>query len=228
VLGSDLKQATAHYIQFGFYEGRATSGFDSVAYLLSNSDLAGRTASQALDHWLAAGADEGRDGDGAFGLEQASHALNGSSTLGSLETSGDRDWFELRATAGQRITIDLAASGANVGAGSLANGSLGIFNAVGQRIAFDDDSGPGLDARVTFSATATGVYYVVVGSEVGSVGAYRVLTAMAAELSWGKDKAPEEWGSGPAQVDLWTAGQDDPINLGAHWPDPFLSALGAA
>jgi len=177
VLGSDLKQATAHYIQFGFYEGRATSGFDSVAYLLSNSDLAGRTPSQALDHWLLTGADQGRIGDAAFGREQASHALTGTSTASVIGVAGDRDWFQLNLTAGQRIQIDQ--KGAGAGTGTLADGTLQLYDGLGRLVAIDADSGPGADARVVFTATTAGVHYIVVSGAGTSAGTYQLTTAAA-------------------------------------------------
>ncbi|WP_426050873.1 M10 family metallopeptidase C-terminal domain-containing protein [Brevundimonas sp. SL161] len=226
-LGSDSKAAAIHYIQYGVYEGRQTSGFDPVAYLLSQGDLAGRTPSSALDHWLTFGADEGRDGDGAFGLEQTSHALTGASTSGALEAAGDRDWFELRAAAGQKITIDVAASGAGGGSGSLTDGSVSIFNALGQRIAFDNDSGPGLDARLTFTAPAAGTFYLVVGSEVGATGTYRVLTATgSAEFS---QLAQEGWGQPVDPLVYAQAGlvlDEMPISVATPWLEPLSSELG--
>lgn len=188
VLGSDLGQATAHYIQYGFYEGRATSGFDSVAYLLSNSDLAGRTASQALDHWLLFGADQGRVGDALFGREQTSNALTGASTSGTIGVAGDRDWFQLNMVAGQRIQIDQRGVGA--GTGTLADGTLQLYDSLGRLVASDADSGPGADARIVFTATTAGVYYIVVTGAGASAGTYQIATAAASPLEAAIDVAP--------------------------------------
>ncbi|MEA3041019.1 MAG: hypothetical protein QOC65_508, partial [Sphingomonadales bacterium] len=56
-----------HYINYGFYEHRPTTGFDPVQYVAANKDLllAGYAnyPNEALHHYLSTGADEGRPTD---------------------------------------------------------------------------------------------------------------------------------------------------------------------
>ncbi|WP_426041911.1 M10 family metallopeptidase C-terminal domain-containing protein [Brevundimonas sp. TWP2-3-4b1] len=167
--GADSLAATNHYLQFGVLEGRATSGFDSVAYLLTYSDLAGMNSGGALTHWLRYGADENRVGDAAFGREQPNHALSASvAASASIEQAGDRDWFQLDIAGSQRVSINLAATGA----GALASGSISIYNTLGQLLT--TASLQAGQASVSISTTSPGSVYVVVNGMAGASGRYGV------------------------------------------------------
>jgi len=87
----------------------------------------------------------------------------GGSLNGAVNTLGDRDWFAVDLVAGQRysISLDGAAFG---GYGALSDPYLRLRNASGTLVAQDDDSGPGLNSVLTFTATATGRYYLDVGA----------------------------------------------------------------
>jgi Ca2+-binding RTX toxin-like protein len=187
-IGTDRQLALEHYILHGNFEGRPTSGFDSVAYLLSNSDLAGLTPDAALTQWLSVGADQGRAGDAAFGREQLTHALTGGSASGVIDIAGDHDWFQVTLGAGQAVTFNIAAQGA--GAGTLSNSQVTIYDATGHVIISDADSGPGLDARATFTPTTAGLYYVVVTGAPGTTGSYVVnlTTGSSAPIETTADK----------------------------------------
>ena len=56
-----------------------------------------------------------------------------------------------------------------------------IYDAFGRLLATDDNSGAGQDARLTFTATGSGVYYIVVAGIGSSAGTYQLnLTTTAA------------------------------------------------
>lgn len=170
--GTNQNAALIHYLSAGVREGRSTSGFDAVGYLLTYGDLAGLGAQNALSHWVSNGAREGRAGDSVFGRDQGNHNLTASGATGAVDQAGERDWYQLNLTAGQRVTLDLAGAGA--GRGTLGDGVLMIYDAFGRLIATDDNSGPGQDARLTFTATGSGVYYVVVAGVGSSAGTYQL------------------------------------------------------
>ncbi|CAN5374352.1 hypothetical protein BH10PSE1_BH10PSE1_10970 [soil metagenome] len=160
IIGADQATALQHYLTAGVREGRPISGFDAVAYLLSNSDLAGKTPSQALDHWLLAGADEGRKGDTLFGREQSSHALPGGGAGPAnqpgmaMDFAGDRDWY----------TVTVASSGTysiffNSNAMARSDVQIDVYNATGGRISSNGFS-------------AAGTYYVSVTGLTAATGAY--------------------------------------------------------
>ena len=63
VYGADTFDATAHYFNFGWAEGRPISGFDGIRYLASNPDLLpvyGANAIAATEHYVRWGYSEGR------------------------------------------------------------------------------------------------------------------------------------------------------------------------
>ena len=171
-LGADARAAEQHYIIHGLAEGRETSGFDAVGYLLTYHDLAGITADQALDHWLSNGADEGRLGDLAFGREQNAHQLGAGIVSDAIDALGDFDWFQINVGANQTMTLNV--NGAGLGVGTLDDAVMAVYDSLGRTVAFDNDSGPGLDAQVTFTSTGGGLYYLVVGGQGSSAGSYQV------------------------------------------------------
>jgi Ca2+-binding RTX toxin-like protein len=175
-LGDNPTAAYEHYIKYGNAEGRHVI-FDPVAYLLSYSDLqnAGLTAQTAAAHYIDAGFQEGRSASGVFGTEQSQHILTLGTQAASSLTSGDKDWFSIDLTAGH--TYDLSLSGATPG--NLADPFLELRNSHGVLLAQDNDSGPGTDALIHFTAsTTTGTYYLVAASNVpGATGNYKVLAA---------------------------------------------------
>lgn len=166
--GVDEVGARAHYLNVGAVQYRATSGFDPVAYLLSNADIAGRNADAALEHWLTIGAAEGRAGDAAFGRDQTSHSLPQSGFNSTVLTLGDRDWFSIGATAGERVTINLNSSFR----GGIQDGALALYDSLGRLIATDPGASPEARATITFTAATAGVYYLVVWAPDNSNGSY--------------------------------------------------------
>ncbi|MCZ8142096.1 MAG: M10 family metallopeptidase C-terminal domain-containing protein [Acetobacteraceae bacterium] len=98
----------------------------------------------------------------------------GASLNGAVNTAGDRDWFAVDLVAGQRYSISL--DGAAYGSYSaLSDPYLRLRNASSSLVAQDDDSGPGLNSLLTFTASATGRYYLDVGAYGdSSAGGYRL------------------------------------------------------
>ena len=101
-------------------------------------------------------------------------AVGGSAT-GEIETSQDFDWFAVDLVAGHTYVIDL--EGADSGGGALQDPVLrGLYDAAGNRIAGarDNDGGAGRDARLTFTATTTGTYYIEARGHSNHTGDYTV------------------------------------------------------
>ncbi|NNE52602.1 MAG: DUF4214 domain-containing protein [Sulfitobacter sp.] len=89
--------------------------------------------------------------------------------MGTLETSGDEDWFAISLTAGNTYEINL--KGAETGVGTLDDPFfVGIYNAagtfidpLGNMLGFsDDDSGEGLNSFTRFIPTYTGTHFFAV------------------------------------------------------------------
>ena len=98
----------------------------------------------------------------------------------------DRDWFRTDLTAGQSVTIE--ARGSASGGGTLYDPELRVYGANGNTVAFDYDSGAGLDALLRFTPSTSGTYYLEVDGWLSYTGSYTLSvagarTSGAAELS---------------------------------------------
>ena len=99
----------------------------------------------------------------------------GGSATGTIETSRDVDWFAVELLAGRTYVIDH--EGAGAGGGTLgATMLLGVFDDAGGRASRKSrDGGEGGDARLVFTATETGTYYIAVrGGGRDDTGTYTV------------------------------------------------------
>jgi hypothetical protein len=87
-----------------------------------------------------------------------------------IETPGDLDYYRVELEEGVRYTIEARGHGDT----PLADPFVAIMDANNERVASDDDSGPGLDARLNFRATQSGTYFIQASGLGGSVGGYQV------------------------------------------------------
>jgi hypothetical protein len=111
--------------------------------------------------------------DYSSNIQTAGTVAVGGSTAGEIETADDHDWFAVTLQAGRTYQFDL--EGDRTDAGTLYNPYLrGLHDSDGVLLAgtTDDNSGPGLNSRVTFTATEGDTYYVSAGAHVGGEGTY--------------------------------------------------------
>ena len=104
----------------------------------------------------------------------------GGASSGRIETSADRDWFETVLDAGNTYTFALNSSTAN----GLDDPYLSLVDADGRLIAFDDDSGAGLNARLSYTPSGTGTFFLEVRDHGSGTGDY-TLTSTAAPVPGG-------------------------------------------
>ena len=71
-------------------------------------------------------------------------------------TTRDVDMFSVQLNAGQTVVAAIRAAAD----GSSLDSYMRLFNASGTQLAFNDDFGSDLDSQITFTAAATGTYYV--------------------------------------------------------------------
>lgn len=90
-------------------------------------------------------------------------SVDGGSTTGNIELTGDKDWFAIDVVAGTRYQFDL--SGADGGGGTLPDPTLQLVTATGEVLSTNYDSGTGFDALMTFTASSTGRLYLAVSSD---------------------------------------------------------------
>ncbi|KMO96128.1 hypothetical protein ACS04_19945 [Streptomyces roseus] len=88
---------------------------------------------------------------------------NPASIAGSLQTIGDRDYYRLSLTSGQKLTVDCAVPTAY-------DADVYLMDSAGSTLARSVNSGSGADETVTFTRTATGsgTYYLDVEAYSGS------------------------------------------------------------
>jgi hypothetical protein len=161
------------------------------------------------------------------GMVAVGGSATGEITVGNI----DKDWFRVSLQAGQAYKIDL--EGAPTGAGTLTDPYLrGIYDSSGTYTGFrDNDSGVGRNAQVTFTAPATGDYFLEAGA-AGSAdtGTYRLsVTQISIELSAldgtngttlrGIDALDRAGAAVAMAGDLNADGYDDAV-IGAFGADP--------
>lgn len=105
-------------------------------------------------------------------LESATRLAVDSSRTGVIELREDADAFEIRVKEGKTYQLDLA--GRPNAEHALSDPYLEMVNEWWDDIAIDDDSGPGLASRITFTAEETATYYLGVTDAAGGFGSYRI------------------------------------------------------
>ncbi len=135
-LGIDL-----HKLDAGGFDGAADGASASWAALPGNP-----------------GADaESSGSDTVPGSTGTSSTLSGgTSARGFINAMGDQDWYAVTLTAGQTYTFALS----GFGVGALSDAYLRLLDASGVQVAFDDDSGPLANSKITFTASASGNYFI--------------------------------------------------------------------
>ena len=105
----------------------------------------------------------------------------GGSTSGNIETGGDTDWFKVTLVAGQTYQFDV--KGADTGNGTLADPYMRLRDGAGNSLLVDDDSGTGLNARITYTPSSSGTYIVSAGSaSLSATGTYLVSATVTSGL----------------------------------------------
>jgi len=70
------------------------------------------------------------------------------------DNTNDFDFYKLASTAGRTITVDTT--------GSVADTVVAVYSEAGERLAVDDDSGPGTNSLLSYDVATAGNYYVLV------------------------------------------------------------------
>ena len=91
----------------------------------------------------------------------------------TIDHADDEDWFAVDLAAGTTYTFRM--QGSSAGKGTLSDPSLGIHNAAGIRVAYNDDANypADLNSLIQYTPAAAGRYYVAAGS-FDATGTYEV------------------------------------------------------
>ncbi|RYF91390.1 MAG: matrixin family metalloprotease, partial [Caulobacteraceae bacterium] len=91
-------------------------------------------------------------------------AVDGAHIVATIDTIGDQDWFKVELVQGQTYDISMFQKVGGPSIVPLLDSYIELFDASGTFIMSADGGGPntpqGLDAILTYTATATGTYYV--------------------------------------------------------------------
>ena len=141
---------------------------DGTYYIAAGSFMSGIRDEDVGTYTLQVSIDDFRDDTDTTGTVEV-----GGSVTGEIEAQGDEDWFAVTLEAGKTYQIDMEGSETDGGTlenpflytmrdadGNylrLASGSQNVFTS-------DQDSGEGLNSRVTFTPDEDGTYYLVAAS----------------------------------------------------------------
>ena len=114
---------------------------------------------------------ESSGADSVLGSTSTSNTLSiDSFARGFVNSAGDQDWYRVTLSAGQQYTFAMN----GFGNGAIWDPYLRLLDASGTQIAADDDSGPLSGAKLTFTASASGTYYISAGGWGSTTGQYLV------------------------------------------------------
>lgn len=99
----------------------------------------------------------------------------------AIDYADDIDWISFSANAGDLITLGTDADGAS----PIDDTIIGLFDAAGNQLVIDDDSGPGYYSLISgFPAPATGTYYLgIIAYDAEAVGTYQAFISCTAAPS---------------------------------------------
>ncbi|HEY0846260.1 MAG TPA: PPC domain-containing protein [Noviherbaspirillum sp.] len=83
----------------------------------------------------------------------SSLTVDAAASTSTIDVAGDDDWWSVSLDAGTHYRFTLDGNG-------LADPVLRLMDATGTQIKYDDDSGAGWNASLTYSPTITGTYYL--------------------------------------------------------------------
>jgi methionine-rich copper-binding protein CopC len=104
--------------------------------------------------------------------------VNGTAVTGSINTVDDGDLFKVTLRAGTTYLFDLVSL-----VGGLTDPYLQLYSPGVELIKFDDDSGGGLNAQISYKATESGIYYVGAQDFSSGTGAYKISAAVLSTLA---------------------------------------------
>ena len=82
-----------------------------------------------------------------------------------VETAGDRDWFRIDLSAGSNYRFNLDGN-------TLGDPTLFLRNAIGDVLAFNDDTFLGLNSEIVFTALESGTFFLDAGGFLSNTGSY--------------------------------------------------------
>lgn len=137
---------------------------ETGSYFLGVKDYSNGTGSYAVS---AATGDDFADGAATSGTVE----VNGTPSTGQIERSGDTDWFAVMLSGG--VTYQFSANAAS--SNGLNDPVLTLLDREGAELSSNDNAQSGThNARISYTPTADGTYYLQVADQGTGLGAYEV------------------------------------------------------
>ena len=152
--------------------------------------------------------------------------VNGSATSGVINASNDQDLLKVTLTAGVSYTFDLIRQ-----AGGLTDPYLYLYSPAVDLLAEDDDSGGNSNARISFTPTASGTYFLGACDYDVGAGAYALAASTVPGLMLTGSSGNESFASGKGTDTIDGGGGTDKAVFTGRITDYFISynrALGTA
>ena len=113
------------------------------------------------------------------GVGSTASVAVGGHVVVTVDTTGDRDWYRVDLVAGQTYTIHTSGV-----AGSNPDPFISLRSSTGAVIASNDDGGDALNSLISYTATATGTFFIEAGTFADqSVGSFRLSVSTAVSPS---------------------------------------------
>ena len=109
----------------------------------------------------------------------------GGAVAGTIDASGDQDWYQVALIAGRQYRFDL--QGLDSALGTLSDPVLRLLSGAEVQLALDDDSGNGLESSITYTALVTGTHFLSAQSYGSSGGTF---TLGATDITGGPGDVP--------------------------------------
>ncbi len=106
-------------------------------------------------------------------------AINGASASGNIETTDDADLFKVTLVQGTRYVFNMA----RTTSGGLDDPFLQLYNTSGTLLASNDDGGTDYNARLFYTATTSGTYYLAAFDSAEGTGRYTLQAATTASVA---------------------------------------------
>jgi len=129
----------------------------------------------------------GNNATGSYRITIEDDAVDSTATVASVSVNGsfyedvgfgvdDSDWVRVSLVAGVTYQFDMIGS-TNDGSGAqtLADPWLALANSAGVVLASDDDSGLGYNARIFYTPSTSGTYYLIAQEALDAAGGYRLM-----------------------------------------------------
>ncbi|MEM7425132.1 MAG: FG-GAP-like repeat-containing protein [Pseudomonadota bacterium] len=107
----------------------------------------------------------------------------GSARTGTIDRSGDTDWFRTTLYAGVDYQFDLEGSPTSMG--TLSDPLLRLYDSNGTQVTSDDDDGVGRNSLINYTANSSGTYFLSAEAYSSHTGSYTLSASASARSGVG-------------------------------------------